>query len=227
MTESTGSVELAVDHDHGDLGGEQRRDVALRAVRGHDHAGGLLADGERDVAGLLVLVLVGVAQDDGELAGEGGVLDAASDGREEGVLDVGDDQQPQARALAAQVAGEVVGPVAELQGSRPHPGGELRVDGLVVVERPGHRGHGDLRLRARRRPTSPSFCVSPATRCRSVRELGPRVSHMWLTRGGGIRRGQARPPRLTSPHTWTVTPRASNRAALTVAARSAASASGA
>ena len=134
-------VELPVDEHDGDLGGEQRTDVGLRAVRGHDDTGGLLGDGEVDVARLLGRLLVGIAQHDGELARHRRVLDAAGNRREEHVLDVGDDQQPQARALPAQVAGDVVGPVPELLGRRPDTVGEDRVDRLVVVQRPRHGRH--------------------------------------------------------------------------------------
>ena len=108
MTESTGSLSSRSITTTGIPAVGQRRDVGGDAVRRHDDPSCLLGDREIDVPSFFVLVLVGVAQHDGELVGDRGVLDATGNRREEGVLDVGDDQQPQVGALAAQVAGEVV-----------------------------------------------------------------------------------------------------------------------
>ena len=82
-----------------------REAVEVRVARrgdGDDDAGHPLADGDVDVPGLLGDVLIGVAQHEAVAVGVGDVLDAAHDGCEEGVLDVGDDDRPDADLLAAQ-----------------------------------------------------------------------------------------------------------------------------
>src|SRR5205085_2539087 len=135
-----GGAEAAVDHHLGDAGGGEAAEVGVGAVRGDDHAGGLLGDGEFDVGGLLGFTFVGVAQDDRVAVLDGDVFDAAGGGGEEGDLDVGDDQEPEVGALAAEVAGDVVGAVAEFLRGGAHSGGEFGVDAVVVVEGTGNGG---------------------------------------------------------------------------------------
>ena len=129
-----------VDRHDRDARLDQRLERRL-AGRGHgdDHAGHAVGDGDVDVGGLLVDVLVGVAQHEAVVLALGDVLDAPQHRGEEGVLDVGDDRRPQRGALPAQGPGRPGRLVAERLGRLAHPLGALGRHGGGAVEHPRHR----------------------------------------------------------------------------------------
>ncbi len=121
---------------------------------GDDDAGHAIGDGDVDVGGLLVEVLVGVAQHEAVVLALGDVLDAADHRGEERVLDVGDDRRPQRGALAAQRPGRPRRLVAQRLGRLAHPLGPLGRHRRRAVEHPRHRRRAHARPRGRRRRSS-------------------------------------------------------------------------
>ena len=99
-----------VQHDHRDVVGAQQPQRRRGVLGGHQEDAVHLALHEQaQVARLLLVGFVGVAEHHGEAAGARCVLDAARDRREERVGDVRHDQGQHLRALRAQLAGERVG----------------------------------------------------------------------------------------------------------------------
>jgi hypothetical protein len=132
-----GVLRPAVDGDHGDARVHQRieRRPGRRRHR-DDDARHAIRDGDVDVGGLLVDVLVGVAQHEPVVLAQRDVLDAADHRGEERVLDVGDDRRPQRGALPSERPGRARRLVAERLGRLAHPVGPLRRHGRRPVQHP-------------------------------------------------------------------------------------------
>ena len=120
-----------------------RQDEAVDVSRTEQPEVGLLAHG----------VLVSVGKDEGESARLDDILDAAHDGGEEGVPDIGGDQRDGMRPSGLQAAGHRVGLVAELlhrlldalaEGVRDHARavGDMRYGTDGDARTPGHISGG-------------------------------------------------------------------------------------
>ena len=111
-----------VQDDDRDLVGAQQPQRRRRVLGGHqEDAVDLALHEQAQVARLLLVGFVGVAEHDRKAAGACRVLDPARDRREERVGDVGHDQGQHLRPLRAQLAGERVRDVPELRDRQLDP----------------------------------------------------------------------------------------------------------
>ncbi|PFG42030.1 hypothetical protein ATJ88_0680 [Isoptericola jiangsuensis] len=171
--------DLAVDDDDGGDVGQEGVERGVGHARGDEHEGVAAGAGLAGEGGLGAGVLGGVGDEDAVAVLAGGRRDAAQDLLEHRVAQVGDDERDRRGAAEREAAGDVAGPVVELDRGFLDAGGDRRVHGAAAVHHPGHRRAGDAgRLGDVGDRHGRTACGGAGHLCLRPRS---RVDHAWIT----------------------------------------------